>query len=287
MDDRENVARAARRARTSDGGRAEETLDQPIDALGLNGRASNCLRQAQVRLVSELVERRESDLIAVPNLGRGTLEHIRVVLRQHGLVLGRASNGLALVPGRSSMHGESIGRLGFNVRASNCLRRIGVTRVGELVRLCEQDLLRVPNLGRGTLQHIGAVLAEHGLSLGAPSVAKRDEPGIESGARGSGIGEADGRRTSTTWRRGVAGIPLSERSWSVLVHRFGVGRRLTLQAVAGRDRRDEGTRSADPGERDQYSGSARAALDGGPGRGRAAHCGRGSRCGSRFSRTRG
>ncbi|WP_440992676.1 DNA-directed RNA polymerase subunit alpha [Cysteiniphilum litorale] len=56
--------------------------------------------------------------------------------------------------------------LELTVRSANCLKAQNIRYLGDLVQFPESDLMRIPNLGRKSLNEIKAVLAERGLSLG-------------------------------------------------------------------------------------------------------------------------
>ncbi len=53
----------------------------------------------------------------------------------------------------------------LSVRSYNCLKREGVSTVGELVTKTEQDLLDIRNFGQKSIEEVKAKLAEMGLSL--------------------------------------------------------------------------------------------------------------------------
>ncbi len=55
--------------------------------------------------------------------------------------------------------------LDFSVRTSNCLRREGITTVGELVHRTEADLMAIRNFGRKSLQEVKDKLATMDLKL--------------------------------------------------------------------------------------------------------------------------
>lgn len=55
--------------------------------------------------------------------------------------------------------------LDFSVRTSNCLRREGITTVGELVERTEADLMAIRNFGRKSLQEVKDKLATMDLKL--------------------------------------------------------------------------------------------------------------------------
>ena len=67
-------------------------------------------------------------------------------------------------------HGISIDDLDLSVRSNNCLRRAGINTVDELILKTEEDMMKVRNLGRKSLDEVKKKLSEMGLSL-----AKSDE----------------------------------------------------------------------------------------------------------------
>ena len=72
---------------------------------------------------------------------------------------------------------EPVDTLGLSVRCVNCLHKIEVSTVGEIVQQSEKDLLSTPNLGKTTLDEIKQALAARGLTL------DMTVPGWESHAR--------------------------------------------------------------------------------------------------------
>lgn len=58
--------------------------------------------------------------------------------------------------------------LDLSLRAFNCLKKEGVTYVGDLVQRSQEDLLRAPNFGNKSLSEIVSALEQMGLSLGMP-----------------------------------------------------------------------------------------------------------------------
>ena len=69
---------------TKDGDELDENLFKTIEELELPVRASNCLRNAGIRLVGELVQKSENDLLKTKNFGRKSLEDIRRVIESMG-----------------------------------------------------------------------------------------------------------------------------------------------------------------------------------------------------------
>ena len=59
----------------------------------------------------------------------------------------------------------SIEELELSVRSSNCLRRANIDTVEKLTQKTEEDMIKVRNLGRKSLNEIKSKLAGMGLSL--------------------------------------------------------------------------------------------------------------------------
>jgi DNA-directed RNA polymerase subunit alpha len=55
--------------------------------------------------------------------------------------------------------------LNLSVRSFNCLKRAGISKVSELLDLTEDEIMKMRNFGRKSLDEIKQVLAEKGLSL--------------------------------------------------------------------------------------------------------------------------
>jgi DNA-directed RNA polymerase subunit alpha len=53
----------------------------------------------------------------------------------------------------------------LSVRSYNCLKREGVSTVGELVQKTEQDLLDIRNFGQKSIEEVKQKLIDMGLSL--------------------------------------------------------------------------------------------------------------------------
>lgn len=53
----------------------------------------------------------------------------------------------------------------FSARAYNCLRAEQISTVGHLLEYSESDLMKIPNMGKRSLENIKEVLAHNGLQL--------------------------------------------------------------------------------------------------------------------------
>ena len=76
---------------------APASLDRRIQTLGLSVRAENCMLNDNIRTLGELAQKTETELLRVPNLGRGSLNEIKELLAELGLKL-RANNPVGPPP---------------------------------------------------------------------------------------------------------------------------------------------------------------------------------------------
>ncbi len=65
-----------------------EYLNKSVDELELSVRSANCLKNAGIRTIRELVQKSEKDMLETKNFGRKSLNEIRDILRPMGLSLG-------------------------------------------------------------------------------------------------------------------------------------------------------------------------------------------------------
>lgn len=65
----------------------EEDLDMPIEHLELSVRAYNCLRNADVKTLRELLQKSERELLMTRNFGRKSLNEIKEILSAMGMSL--------------------------------------------------------------------------------------------------------------------------------------------------------------------------------------------------------
>ncbi len=70
-----------------------DNLWRTIEDLDLSVRSANCLQNAQIRFVGELVQKTEADMLKTKNFGRKSLKEIREVLVDLGLELGMRIEG--------------------------------------------------------------------------------------------------------------------------------------------------------------------------------------------------
>jgi DNA-directed RNA polymerase subunit alpha len=65
-----------------------ENLFRSVEELELSVRSANCLQNANITLIGELVQRSEQDMLKTKNFGRKSLKEIKEILQNMGLSLG-------------------------------------------------------------------------------------------------------------------------------------------------------------------------------------------------------
>ena len=65
-----------------------EHLDKSVEELELSVRSYNCLKNANIQTIRELVQKSESEMLRTKNFGRKSLNEIKEILLSMGLNLG-------------------------------------------------------------------------------------------------------------------------------------------------------------------------------------------------------
>ena len=72
----------------STGATSNENLDKSVEELELSVRSYNCLKNANIRTIRELVQKTEGEMLKTKNFGRKSLNEIKEILGTMGLSLG-------------------------------------------------------------------------------------------------------------------------------------------------------------------------------------------------------
>lgn len=75
-------------AAAATGGVANEALLKPVSELELSVRSANCLQNANIKYIYELVSKTEGEMLRTKNFGRKSLNEIKEILSSMGLGLG-------------------------------------------------------------------------------------------------------------------------------------------------------------------------------------------------------
>jgi len=76
--------------------------------------------------------------------------------------------GDGATPDMQSAHGMEnfpIEELELGVRSYNCLKRVGIETIGDLVMKTENELAAIPNFGKKSIEEVKETLSQHGLTL--------------------------------------------------------------------------------------------------------------------------
>jgi DNA-directed RNA polymerase subunit alpha len=65
-----------------------ENLFKSVDELELSVRSANCLKNADIRYIGDLVQKTEAEMLKTKNFGRKSLNEIKEILQEMGLSLG-------------------------------------------------------------------------------------------------------------------------------------------------------------------------------------------------------
>ena len=74
-----------------------DNLFRPVSELELSVRSANCLQNAKISLIGELVQKTEGEMLKTKNFGRKSLNEIKAILEEMGLSLGMKLNKFPVV----------------------------------------------------------------------------------------------------------------------------------------------------------------------------------------------
>ena len=83
-----------------------ENLYRTVDELELSVRSANCLKNAGIKLIGELVSKTEAEMLKTQNFGRKSLNEIKDILSEMGLTFGMKLEGFPDQEIISRMRGE-------------------------------------------------------------------------------------------------------------------------------------------------------------------------------------
>ncbi len=84
-------------------------------------------------------------------------------LEGFGETVGEIAAGEA--PSARGMENFPIEELELGVRSYNCLKRVGIETIGDLISKSEDELASIPNFGKKSIEEVKETLATHGLTL--------------------------------------------------------------------------------------------------------------------------
>ena len=75
-----------------------ENLFRPVSELELSVRSANCLKNANITYIGELVQKTEAEMLKTKNFGRKSLNEIKSILEEMGLHLGMKLENFQVPP---------------------------------------------------------------------------------------------------------------------------------------------------------------------------------------------
>ena len=82
-------------------------LDKDVDDLELSVRSANCLKNAKIQFIGQLVQKSDAEMLKTKNFGRKSLNEIRALLSEHELNLGMNIEGWVSPDQRDTVGEES------------------------------------------------------------------------------------------------------------------------------------------------------------------------------------
>jgi DNA-directed RNA polymerase subunit alpha len=89
--------------------RLNENLFRSVDELELSVRSANCLKHANIKLIGDLVQKTEAEILATKNFGRKSLNEIKEILNEMGLSLGMKLEDWPPKKTEEGMESEAVG----------------------------------------------------------------------------------------------------------------------------------------------------------------------------------
>ena len=86
-----------------------ENLFRSVDELELSVRSANCLKHANIKLIGDLVQKTEAEILATKNFGRKSLNEIKEILTEMGLSLGMKLENWQPRRSEEKMEAEQVG----------------------------------------------------------------------------------------------------------------------------------------------------------------------------------
>jgi hypothetical protein len=175
----------------------DETLvhifSQLIERYGTSVRLGNCLFSEKIFYVGDLIQKTEKELLKIRSFGRLCLIEVKDFLKKFDLELGikipnwqnlsdqelikefhkqqtllRISFPSPSPPDNNTLIKllRNTDELDLSIRATNCLRKLKLQYIGDLVLKKRSELMKIRNLGRTSVTEIENKLNNMGLQLG-------------------------------------------------------------------------------------------------------------------------
>lgn len=104
--DEDNVPATSRRSKDDEEPKTNENLYRSVEELELSVRSANCLKNADIHKIYQLVSKTETEMLKTKNFGRKSLNEIKEVLTEMGLSLGMKMDGFEFPEDEAGEEGE-------------------------------------------------------------------------------------------------------------------------------------------------------------------------------------
>ena len=91
--DEEKEPETSLKSRDDERPQYNENLNRSVEELELSVRSANCLKNAEINKIYQLVQKTEAEMLKTKNFGRKSLNEIKEVLTEMGLSLGMKLEG--------------------------------------------------------------------------------------------------------------------------------------------------------------------------------------------------
>jgi DNA-directed RNA polymerase subunit alpha len=104
--DEDKVPASSKRAKDDEEPEVNENLYRSVEELELSVRSANCLKNADIHKIYQLVSKTEAEMLKTKNFGRKSLNEIKEVLSEMGLTLGMKLDGFEIPEEEAGEEGE-------------------------------------------------------------------------------------------------------------------------------------------------------------------------------------
>jgi len=104
--DEDKVPASSKRTKDDEEPEVNENLYRSVEELELSVRSANCLKNADIHKIYQLVSKTEAEMLKTKNFGRKSLNEIKEVLSEMGLTLGMKLDGFEIPEEEAGEEGE-------------------------------------------------------------------------------------------------------------------------------------------------------------------------------------
>ena len=165
----------------------KDIIHKRLDEVNFSFRALNGLKNQNLIYLGDLVNYTEKQILAIPKLGRNSLNEIKQVLEELGLKLNmnlqnwppkiiekeiynskieKREKFIELSLEQKYFISKILEETNLSVRAINCLRNLNCKYVGDIIHLGKEDIKRSHNMGKKSFNEIVSLIETAGMEIG-------------------------------------------------------------------------------------------------------------------------